>query len=98
MNTLHTRLQSLRLESGLTQEQVSRRIGLSQPSVCSNESGRTMPNISTLISFARLYHCTTDYLLGLSNVRKGIVIDTNGLSPEDIRHIMYIINRMKNST
>lgn len=97
MDTLYDKLKNLRIEYGLTQSQVSKRIGLSQPSICSHESGTAIPSIPTIISFAKLYHCTTDYLLGVNNIRKSLIIDTEGLSAEDIKHITYIINRMKNS-
>lgn len=79
---LSTRLKEQRQKQNLSQKQVAERIQVS-PSVISNyESGERTPSLESLIALARLYHCSTDYLLGLeaSPVKKPL--DTSMLTEE----------------
>lgn len=64
VNGLGERLQKQRQLLKLSQKEVAATIGVS-PSVISNyESSERTPSVEILISLARLYHCSTDYLLG----------------------------------
>lgn len=79
---LSTRLKEQRQKQNLSQKQVAERIQVS-PSVISNyESGERTPSLESLIALAHLYHCSTDYLLGLeaSPVKKPL--DTSMLTEE----------------
>ncbi|MGN0341454.1 MAG: helix-turn-helix domain-containing protein [Roseburia sp.] len=61
---LGDRLQQQRQLLNMSQKEVAATIGVS-PSVISNyESSERTPSIEILIALARLYHCSTDYLLG----------------------------------
>lgn len=53
--TIHQRLRQLRQTSGLTQEQVAVQIGLTRQALSSYESGRTRPDIETLMKLAEIY-------------------------------------------
>ena len=53
--TIHDRLRQLRQNSGLTQEQVAGQIGLTRQALSSYESGRTRPDIETLMRLAEIY-------------------------------------------
>ena len=53
--TIHQRLRQLRQTSGLTQEQVAQQIGLTRQALSSYESGRTRPDIETLMKLAEIY-------------------------------------------
>lgn len=62
---LNKRLTEQRKKQKLSQRQVAERIQVS-PSVISNyESGERSPSLESLSALAQLYHCSTDYLLGL---------------------------------
>lgn len=67
MNAFSERIKELRLERGLTQKEVAKLTGFTQPAIARWEAGLQVPNIETAIVFAKLFEVTTDYLLGLEN-------------------------------
>ena len=62
---LGTRLQTLRYKLHYSQKTVASRINTAQSMISAYESGEKVPSLNTLKALARLYHCSTDYLLGL---------------------------------
>ena len=61
---LGERLQEQRTAHKLSQREVALALNVS-PAVISNyEKGERTPSLEMLIALARLYHCSTDYLLG----------------------------------
>lgn len=59
-------LASARINTGLSQTEVARRLGVDQSSVSCWESGRRMPRAIMLVKLAELYCCTIDELMGRS--------------------------------
>ena len=57
------KLQELRKQKGLTQEELAERLYVSRTAVSKWESGRGYPNIGTLKAIAALYSVTVDELL-----------------------------------
>ncbi len=57
------RLKELRIEKGLSQEEVGKAINATQRSVGRWEQGTHEPNSAYLISLARLFGCSVDYLI-----------------------------------
>ena len=80
MVNLGERLKALRIEHKMTQTQVSERIGVAVSAVSFYESGVRLPSYPVLIKLSRLYHVTTDYLLG---VKFKEMIDISDLSEDD---------------
>lgn len=77
---LGERLQEQRLAHKLSQKEVAGIIGVS-PSVISNyESSERTPSLENLMALARLYHCSTDYLLGFNPLNTDKTIDVSCLS------------------
>lgn len=70
MVNMGDKLHSLRTEMKLTQKQVADRIGLAISAVSSYESGTRYPSYETLIKLSRMFHVSTDYLLGLTEKKK----------------------------
>ncbi len=58
------RLKELRQENGLSQAQLAKRAGCSQPMITLWEKGECEPTASYIIKLADILNCTTDYLLG----------------------------------
>lgn len=58
------RLKTLRIENGLTQKQVAERVGVAVSAISSYEGGIRLPSYGVLIKLSKLYHVTTDFLLG----------------------------------
>jgi transcriptional regulator with XRE-family HTH domain len=74
MNNL--RLKELRIEQKLTQEQLAKLVNLTQSTIAGYENGTKSPSMESIIIFSELFNVTTDYLLGVSNLRN------NNPSPE----------------
>ena len=61
--TLGEKLAGLRRENNYTQEQLAQILGVSRQAVSRWESNLAYPETEKLIRLARLYRCSTDYLL-----------------------------------
>jgi len=57
------KLKALRLENGLTQDELGENLYLSRASISSYEIGRNEPTIETIIAVSDLFNVTTDELL-----------------------------------
>lgn len=55
MTAIHSHLKQLRQDRGMTQETVAQRMGLTRQAVSSHESGRTRPDLDTLMRYAEVY-------------------------------------------
>ena len=63
------RLKALRLEANLTQNDVSRQFGVSQPTYSNWEKGEKKPTPDKYPKIAEFYNVSTDYLLGKSDYK-----------------------------
>lgn len=63
---LHERIKFLRLKKGLTQEELSASLGVSVVSIRSWEAGTKKPSMSAIVSLAKTFKVSTDYLLGVT--------------------------------
>ncbi len=61
------RLQQLREDRDLTQEQVANALGMKREQYRRYETGINEIKASHIIRFAKFYNVTTDYLLGLTD-------------------------------
>lgn len=86
------KLYSLRIEKKLTQKQLAASIGLAISAVSSYESGSRYPSFETLIKLARIFHVSTDYLLGLTERRS---IDVTGLTDEEIELVSQLVDKLR---
>lgn len=66
----YSRLRDLREDADLNQTQVARYLGMSQTGYSKYETGENDIPTEVLIRLARFYGTSTDYLLGLTNIRK----------------------------
>ena len=92
MVNMGDKLHTLRIEKNLTQKQVADRIGLAISAVSSYESGSRYPTYDTLIKLARIFHVSTDYLLGIADKRN---IDVTGLDDEDVGLISQLVDKLR---
>ena len=61
------RLKELREEKGLSIRMLSKEVGYSDVAIGRWESKKQIPNIETLITFAKYFNVSSDYLLGLED-------------------------------
>ena len=86
------KLRTLRLNRNLTQKQIADRIGLAISAISSYESGMRYPSYETLIKLARIFHVSTDYLLGVNSKQ---TVDVSNLSENQINILKNIIEEFK---
>jgi transcriptional regulator with XRE-family HTH domain len=75
METLATRLKQLRLEKGLTLEQVAKELNTTKVTISRYENSAREPKSDTLRQLAHYFDVSIDYLLGDSDERKIITDD-----------------------
>lgn len=61
------RLRDMREDHDLSQAQVANKLGIDQRVYSNYETGKREIPLTCLIKLAKLYHVSTDYLLGLEN-------------------------------
>lgn len=67
MEIFRERLRELRIERGLTQSLLAKETGLSQSGIALWEEGLRIPNAQAIVTLAKFFNVTSDYLLGLSD-------------------------------
>lgn len=67
MQILCERLKKLRVQLGFTQQQVADKLNISRTAVGKYEVGVAYPDTEKLVMLAKIYGCSVDYLLGLSD-------------------------------
>lgn len=82
INGLGERLQLQRTINHLSQKEVALTVGVSASVISNYESSGRTPSLEILVALARLYHCSTDYLLGFE--KESSIIDTSMLKPEQV--------------
>lgn len=86
------KLKDLRKRSDLSQEQLAQRLGITKGMISSYETSMRMPSYSILLKIARMFHVSTDYLLGLE---EGDRVDLSGLTEKQKALVCEIINQFK---
>ena len=95
INGLGQRLQEQRILRNLSQKQVASSIGVSASVISNYESGERTPSIEILISFAHLYHCSTDYLLGIDKLNTVKLIDVSMLNDRQYQLLQAFLSSLQ---
>ena len=64
----------------MTQGQVASRVGVATSAISSYEGGVRLPSYTVLIKLSRLFHVSTDFLLG---VKSKEMVDISDLTEDD---------------
>ena len=92
---LGQRLQEQRRLKNLSQKEVAKSIGISASIVSNYESGERTPSVEILIALARLYHCSTDYLLGFDKIDKDRLLDVSMLNEEQRKLLQHFLSSIQ---
>lgn len=71
---MYKRVKELRIENEMTQTEVAKIIGMSQRGYSKYETGESDLPTKALISLAKLYNVSVDYILGITNIKYIIII------------------------
>ena len=96
---LATRLRKLIEDTGVSQTELAAAIGVTRQAVNSYTLGNTVPNSDVLLNIAKYFDVSSDYLLGLSDVKsvdvtKKEICDIIGLSEKSINNF-EMLNQIK---
>ena len=69
MHTVKNRVRDLRQARGWTQQALADAAGVSRQSINSIECNRYVPSLPLALTFARVFHCTTDEIFVLEKKR-----------------------------
>jgi len=86
MNGIGERLKELRKKNALTQERLAESLGISYQAVSKWETGAASPDLSLIIPLAKLFHISTDELLGYTADRRA---DLEEQWQQALRHGVY---------
>ena len=86
------RLKKLRLEEGLTQQQLADKLRVTKSVVSYYELQERYPSPEILIKIASIFHVSSDFLLGLDMKES---ISLAGLDADDIKIIKSLIAHLK---
>lgn len=95
IKNLSVRLKELRMSQNLSQADVAKKLEISPSIISGYETGERTPSTENLLALSYLYKCSTDYLLGKSNDKPFVVLDTDGLTDEQVKVLQDLIKVMK---
>ena len=67
MKEFGDRLKKLRQECGLSENELSKQVHISQSVISHWEAGQKIPRLDSLIKLAEFFKCSIDYLAGLED-------------------------------
>lgn len=88
-------LKELRKDMGLTQQQLADRLWLSKATVSYYEQSLRYPSPEIIVKLAKVFHVSTDYLLGIDEKER--IIDVSGLSDDEVAAVQNLVDIMKKS-
>lgn len=94
---LPEKLKAMRNKYGLSQKQVSARLGVSPSIVSGYETGERTPSTEVLLALSHLFHTSTDYLLGRKAPGQEILVDLDGLTEKQKAAVILLVQAMKES-
>lgn len=85
---IYDMIKTLREEAGYSQAQLAKKLDVTRSSVNAWEMGLSTPTTHYVVELAKIFHVSTDYLLGLESQRH-IVLE--GYSKKEIELIYELI-------
>ena len=83
------RLKELREDMDMTQAELASILMQSKSNISKYENGQIEPNIDTIIALARFFKVTTDYLLGVSDIK-----NPYSITMDDINEALDAVTRL----
>lgn len=88
------RIKLLREKNNLTQAALAKRLNVTRSSVNAWEMGISVPSTALLVDIARLFHVSTDYLLGINETA---TLDVSCLTEKEIMLVYDLVKYFKST-
>ncbi len=82
------RIKALREQNGLTQAALAKKLNVTRSAVNSWEMGISVPSTALLVDVARLFHVSTDFILG---VKGTATLDISSLNDTEVLLLQRLI-------
>ena len=92
MELFGLRLKTLRVQKGLTQNQLAEKLDITRSAVSYYEKNATYPSIDILMKICRYFDVSADFLLGLSETKD---FQISHLTDEQVQIILNIIHQFE---
>ncbi len=86
------KLKALRVDAGMTQTQLAKRLNVTKSVVSYYELHERTPSPEILIQLSNIFHVTCDYLLGIDHKK---LIDVSDLSDDDVKFLLITIETLR---
>jgi transcriptional regulator with XRE-family HTH domain len=86
------KIKALRLEKGLSQQQLANKLELVRGTISAYEQSTKYPSVEALIKLCDFFNVSADYLLGLSDNKKIIMSE---LSDKQMQLVMGLIMELE---
>lgn len=87
-------IRSLREQAGYSQAGLAKKLGVTRSSVNAWESGLSAPTAVYIIELSKLFHVSSDFVLGLDNTMQ---LNLSEFSEEEVRILYSLINYFSNN-
>lgn len=88
-----SKIKELREISGYSQAQLAKKLDVTRSSVNAWEMGLSTPTTQYVVALARLFHVSTDYILGNTS---DISVSLNGYSEDEINLVFTLLRYFDN--
>ena len=85
-------IKRLREQSGMTQAELARKLGVTRSGVNAWEMGVTVPSTQYIVELALLFGVSTDYLLDMPSAK---TLPIDGLSDREIAALLTLVDCLK---
>lgn len=86
------RIKCLREKNNFTQSSLAKKLNITRSSVNAWEMGISVPSTALIVDLAKIFHVSTDYLLGLD---EKATIDISSLNDKEIMILYELIQYFK---
>lgn len=82
------RIKNLREKNHMTQSSLAKKLNVTRSTVNAWEMGISVPSTALLVDMSKLFHVSTDYLLGLN---ENVTLDISSLTDREIMILYELI-------
>ena len=90
--TLNENIKQLRVQNGLNQVELGKRLNVSKQCVSNWENDNILPSITMLVRIADFFGVTTDFLLGKETPD---AVSVDGLTEEQVTHLRMLVKDLR---